>query len=99
MIGDADLDIYLEKNSNPELRAEIWAEAITLGYADIFIPEEKFSMLDDHTPFLQAGMTAIDIIDFDYPYWHTTEDTADKVSKESLQAVGDTMLSWLSKKK
>ena len=52
-------------------------------------------MLDDHTPFLEAGLPAVDVIDFDYPYWHTTEDTADKVSAESLQVVGDTILAWL----
>jgi len=95
MIGDADLGIYLERNSDPELRAEIWAQAAELGYETFFIPEEKFGMLDDHSPFLEAGMPAVDIIDFDYPYWHTTADTADKVSAESLQAVGDTMLAWL----
>ena len=99
MIGDADLNIYLEKNSDSELRTEIWMKAAELGYADIFLPEEKFSMLDDHTPFLEAGMPAVDIIDFDYPYWHTTKDTADKVSSKSLQAVGDTMLAWLLSKK
>ena len=99
MIGDADLNIYLERNSNTELCDEIWAEAAKLGYDDVFIAEEKFSMLDDHTPFLEAGMPAVDVIDFDYPYWHTTEDTADKVSQESLQAVGDTMLAWLRSKK
>jgi Zn-dependent M28 family amino/carboxypeptidase len=54
-----------------------------------------YSMLDDHTPFLQAGIPAVDVIDFDYPYWHTTEDTLDKVSAESLQIVGDTLLAWL----
>lgn len=95
MIGDADLNIYLEKNSNEAIRAEIWAEAEKLGYADAFINEEKFSMLDDHTPFLEAGIPAVDVIDFDYPYWHTTEDTADKVSAESLQITGKTILSWL----
>jgi glutaminyl-peptide cyclotransferase len=47
-------------------------------------------MLDDHTPFLEAGIPAIDIIDFDYPYWHTVQDTPDKVSAESLKAVGET---------
>lgn len=98
MIGDADLNIYLERNSNPELRTEIWAQAEKLGYEEYFIAEEKFSMLDDHTPFLEAGIPAVDVIDFDYPYWHTTEDTADKVSAKSLQIVGDTMLAWLSSK-
>ena len=53
-------------------------------------------MLDDHTPFLQVGIPAVDIIDFDYPYWHTTEDTADKVSAESLEAVGETLLKWIN---
>lgn len=97
MIGDADLNIYLEKNSNLEIRTEIWAEGQALGYETFFINEEKFSMLDDHTPFLEAGIPAVDIIDFDYPYWHTTADTADKVSAESLQIVGKTMLAWLKK--
>ncbi len=99
MIGDADLNIYLEKNSDIEIRTEIWAQAEALGYQDIFIPEEKFSMLDDHTPFLEAGMPAVDVIDFDYPYWHTTEDTPNKVSAESLQTVGDTILAWLESKR
>ncbi|NLG99223.1 MAG: M28 family peptidase [Chloroflexi bacterium] len=94
MIGDADLNIYQERNSNSELTAEIWAAAAELGYNQ-FIPEEKYSILDDHTPFLERGIRAIDIIDFDYPYWHTAEDTPDKVSAESLKAVGDTLLRWI----
>jgi Zn-dependent M28 family amino/carboxypeptidase len=53
-------------------------------------------MLDDHTPFLEAGIPAVDIIDFDYPYWHTVQDTTDKVSSESLQAVGDTLHVWIT---
>ena len=95
MIGDADLNIYLEKNSNKKIRSEIWSTAESLGYGNVFINEEKHSMLDDHTPFLNANIPAVDIIDFDYPYWHTTEDTADKVSAESLQAVGDTLWHWV----
>jgi len=95
MIGDADLNIHLEGNSNPKIRAEIWSTAEKLGYGKQFINTEKFSMLDDHTPFLEAGIPAVDIIDFDYPYWHTTQDTPDKVSAESLQAVGDTLLHWV----
>jgi len=95
MIGDADLNIYLEKNSNIAIRTEIWSTAEALGYGDKFINEEKFSMLDDHTPFLEAGIPAVDIIDFDYPYWHTTQDTPDKVSAESLHAVGDTLYNWI----
>jgi len=95
MIGDADLNIYKERNSNPGLTDAIWAAAKGLGYDNKFIPEYKHSMLDDHTPFLQAGIPAVDIIDFDYPYWHTTGDTADKVSAESLQVVGQTLYTWV----
>ena len=95
MIGDADLNIYKERNSNPDLTDSIWATARGLGYEDKFIPDYKHSMLDDHTPFLQAGIPAVDIIDFDYPYWHTVADTPDKVSAESLQAVGETLRTWV----
>lgn len=96
MVGDADLNLYLERNSTPSIRDEIWALAASLGYGDVFIAEEKYSMLDDHTPFLEAGLPAVDIIDFDYPYWHTLADTPDKVSAASLQAVGATLLEWLT---
>jgi Zn-dependent M28 family amino/carboxypeptidase len=96
MIGDADLNIYLENYSNGNLRAEIWAQAASLDFKQ-FISMPKYSMLDDHTPFLEAGIPAVDIIDFDYPYWHTTADTVDKVSVESLHAVGETLLAWLKR--
>jgi glutaminyl-peptide cyclotransferase len=95
MIGDADLNIYKERNSNPNLTDEIWAVAEGLGYESKFIPEYKHSMLDDHTPFIEAGIPAVDIIDFDYPYWHTVQDTPDKVSAESLQIVGETLQVWI----
>lgn len=94
MVGDADLQLYYEKNSDPFLRDIIWQTASELGY-DQFIPQEKYSILDDHTPFLQAGITAVDIIDFDYPYYHTTRDIPDKVSAESLESVGRTIEVWL----
>ncbi len=96
MIGDKDLNIYYEGFSNPQIREQIWSQANLLGY-DQFIPRVKYSMLDDHTPFLEAGIPAVDIIDFDYPYYHTMEDTIDKVSAQSLEAVGRTLAAWLSK--
>lgn len=99
MIGDADLNIFMEKNSDKVLTAEVWGQAALLGHGDHFIPTFKFSMLDDHTPFLQAGIPAMDIIDFDYPYWHTVDDTLDKVSAASLQIVGETLLAWLEAKR
>lgn len=95
MIGDADLDIYRERNSDVLLTNAIWETAESLGYRGQFIDEYKHSMLDDHTPFLEAGIPAVDIIDFDYPYWHTIQDTPDKVSAESLKAVGETLLTWV----
>ncbi len=95
MLGDADLNIYKERNSNPELTDEIWATAKNLGLERKFIADYKYSMTDDHTPFLQAGIPAVDIIDFDYPYWHTTGDTPDKVSAESLETVGKTLWTWI----
>ena len=98
MIGDADLNIYRERNSNADIMDEIWAVAKMLDYEDRFLPGYKWSMTDDHTPFLEAGLPAVDLIDFDYPYYHTTEDTPDKVSAESLQVVGDTLYTWIIQK-
>ncbi len=95
MIGDADLNIYKERNSDVQLTDEIWDTAKSLGYESTFIDQYKYSMIDDHTPFLEAGLPAVDIIDFDYPYWHTIQDTPDKVSAESLQAVGETLRAWI----
>jgi len=95
MIGDADLNIHKEWNSNPALTDEIWAVAASIENDGVFLPNYKHSMTDDHTPFLQAGIPAVDIIDFDYPYWHTVQDTPDKVSAKSLQAVGETLQMWI----
>lgn len=95
MIGDADQQLFYETNSTPALREEIWAIAAELGFSEQFIAQPKYSMIDDHAPFLQQGIPAVDIIDFDYPYWHTVEDSADKASPESLYRVGRTLQVWL----
>jgi hypothetical protein len=97
MVGDADLNLFLERNSNQDLAQEIWAIAGDLSYSDEFIPTPKYKIIDDHLPFINAGIAAVDIIDFDYPYWHTVEDTVDKVSPRSLKTVGDVLLAWLLK--
>jgi hypothetical protein len=94
MIGDADLQIYYERNSTAELREGIWQVAAELGYS-AFIPQVKYSILDDHIPFLQQGIPAVDLIDFDYPSWHTVADTLDKISAASLESVGRTLHNWL----
>ncbi|MCO5191872.1 MAG: M28 family peptidase [Anaerolineae bacterium] len=95
MIGDADQQLYYEGNSDPALSVALWDIAHELGFADQFIPELKYTMIDDHVPFRQLGISAVDIIDFDYPYWHTVEDTPDKASADSLFRVGRTIEVWL----
>ena len=94
MVGDEDLQLFYESNSDPVLRQSIWEVAASLGFEE-FKAEEKYSILDDHTSFLQAGIPAVDIIDFDYPFHHTTQDLPDKVSAESLAIVGRTLEVWL----
>ena len=96
MIGDENLNIHIERNSNIELSDEIWSTAQLLGYEKNFINTPKYSISDDHIPFIEAGIPAVDIIDFDYPYWHTTADTIDKISADSLAIVGSTILFWIN---
>lgn len=95
MVGDADQQLYYEGNSDVELRERLWEIAAMLGHGDYFIPQLRHTMIDDHLPFARLGIPAVDIIDFDYPYWHTVEDTADKASPESLWRVGQTIEYWL----
>jgi len=95
MVGDSDLQIFYEGNSDLNLAGEIWATARQLGYGQWFIPEVRYTLMDDHVPFLRRGVPSVDIIDFDYPYWHTTADTADKVSAKSLGIVGRVLLEYL----
>ncbi|MDX1686776.1 MAG: M28 family peptidase [Candidatus Promineifilaceae bacterium] len=95
MVGDADQQLYYEGHSDPALRRELWRIAGELGYGEAFIPEMKYTITDDHVPFTRRGIPAVDIIDFDYPYWHTVEDTADKASPDSLLRPGRTLEVWL----
>jgi len=92
MVGDKDLDIQQEGFSlanAPEVVQRVWQTADRLGYGRIFQARAGQPLTDDHVPLQQAGIRAIDVIDFDFPFHHTTEDTIDKVSAESLQIVGD----------
>jgi glutaminyl-peptide cyclotransferase len=97
MVGDADQQIYQEANSDRDLAAQIWTKAAELGYGQEFVPTQQWSLLDDHIPFIRRGIPAVDIIDFDYPYWHTTADTLDKVSASSLERVGRTLEAFLER--
>ncbi|MGQ9524647.1 MAG: M28 family peptidase [Armatimonadota bacterium] len=93
MVGDADLDIYKEANSvrsDAKLVDAIWSTASLLGYYQ-FAPQVKYTITDDHVSFHEKGIPAVDIIDFDYPYWHTLRDTVDKCSANSLEVVGRTL--------
>lgn len=95
MIGDRELNIYKELNSDPELTSQIWDVARGLGYEEYFINESKHAIIDDHVPFIESGIPAVDIIDIEYPFWHTTQDTLDKISPNSLAVVGETLLQWI----
>ncbi|MBA2260378.1 MAG: M28 family peptidase, partial [Acidobacteria bacterium] len=93
MIGDKDLAIKRESRSTPWLTDVIWSAARTLNRREFL--DESTEIDDDHLPFLAAGVPAVDIIDLDYPYWHTEGDTLDKVSAASLQIVGDVLIAAL----
>jgi len=95
MVGDADQQFHFEGNSDPVLRGEIWSTAEGLGFGGYFLPDVKYTMVDDHVPFRDLGIPSVDIIDFDYPYWHTAEDTLDKLSADSLERVGRTLETFL----
>ncbi len=95
MVGDADQQFYFEHNSDPALQRELWEVAATLGYTPTFVSEYRWAVYDDHVPFARRGIPAVDIIDLDYPYWHTTRDTPDKVSPASLERVGRVLEVWL----
>lgn len=94
MIGDRDLRIMRETYSSPWLTGAIWAAARRLNLGEVFV-DRATAIEDDHLPFLEAGVQAVDIIDLDYPPWHTAADTLDKVSARSLQVVGDVLLEAL----
>jgi Zn-dependent M28 family amino/carboxypeptidase len=94
MIGDRDLAIRRESQSTPWLTDLIWASARRLGLSRHFL-DEATPVDDDHVPFLEAGVPAVDVIDFDYPAWHTPADTIDQVAAHSLQIVGDVLLAAL----
>ncbi len=99
MVGDQQQEFYWEGNSDPNLMKDIWDVAAALGYQKEFIPQYKWTMDDDHIPFIKAGIPSVDIIDFDYPYWHTTQDTCDKLSRDSLERVGRVLQTWLEQTK
>jgi hypothetical protein len=92
MVGQYDLQVEKESNSTGALTDLVWNIASRLGYGNIFV-SQKTTIEDDHLPFLKRGVPSVDIIDLEgYKYWHTTQDTLDKVSAVSLAAVGHVIL-------
>ena len=100
MIGDKDLDILLDANSSPGLRRLVWQTAADLGYGEYFL-NSPAGIEDDHLPFLKRGVTALDLIDFDYGpdnrYWHNENDTMDKLGAHSFEVVGNVLAAVLRK--
>jgi glutaminyl-peptide cyclotransferase len=93
MIGDRNLTIRRESNSTRWLTDIVWAAAKKLGHRAFM--DEETTVEDDHIPFLKAGVPSLDIIDLDYPQWHTAQDTLDAVAARSLQVVGEVVVESL----
>ncbi len=91
MIGDKDLRLVFEMNSAASLRNLVWDTAAAMGYSAQF-PRDANAIGDDHMPFINAGVRALDLIDFDYgpnnSWWHTPADTMDKLDAHSFEVVG-----------
>ncbi|MER3428785.1 MAG: hypothetical protein C4334_11940 [Pyrinomonas sp.] len=96
LVGYKNLELARDTMSTRWLVDLIWQTAREMGYGNYFIEREEGIGGDDHVPFLQKGIEAVDIIQLStYPYWHTPEDTLDKISPRSLKAVGDVVLASL----
>lgn len=101
MVGDANATFrpeYFSQQSAPGLNRRIWTIAEELGYGNIFIDEPGGAITDDHIPFIEIGIPAVDIVDYRMqpeqgfpPQWHTTQDTPDRLSAKTLQSVGRTL--------
>jgi glutaminyl-peptide cyclotransferase len=102
MVAGKNLKIYQEGNSllgAPEVVELVWKAAREVGHGDVFIGSPGYTLIDDHVSLQKVGIRAIDVVHFypDYPYWHTPEDTIDKVSGQSLQIVGDVAMRLVRK--
>jgi glutaminyl-peptide cyclotransferase len=93
MIGDRNLTIRRESNSTRWLTDIVWATAHKLGHRQFM--DEETTVEDDHIPFVKAGVPSLDIIDLDYPQWHTPQDTIDAIAARSIQVVGDVVVAAL----
>ncbi len=98
MIGDKELDVADDTNSSQLLNSLMWQTADKLGDGKYFL-RQGGPIDDDHVPFAGAGLNVLDIIDFDYgpnnAYWHTSQDTMDKLSAHSFQVIGDVVMAMI----
>jgi len=94
LVGSKTLRLYREKNSSPSYAALVWKTGQRLGYGAVFQEEEVAAISDDHLSFLSRSVPAVDLIDLitTVDYWHTPQDTPDKISPKSLAIVGHTLL-------
>src|SRR5881227_302846 len=95
MVGDRSLDVTLPADSPSEMARDIFAAGEALKLRSYFTYLDR-EMIDDHSPLNAVGVPTIDVIDFDYTWWHTAGDTIDKISAKSLQIVGSIALYYLS---
>lgn len=98
MVGDKNLNIKQESNSllgAPEVVELVWTVAREIGHGQYFESGQGHTLTDDHVELQKAGIRAIDLVDFDYPAWHTPDDTIDKTSAASLQVVGDVAMALI----
>jgi glutaminyl-peptide cyclotransferase len=95
-IANKGVRLPREGSSNPALWARVRAAAVRVGVGAVFPPTDQVTIFDDHTPFLRAGIPAVDLVDFSYRYADGLNDTVDKLSVASLDAVGETIFALVS---
>jgi Zn-dependent M28 family amino/carboxypeptidase len=95
MVGNRSLKITLPADSPTEMARDVFASADALKLRSYFTYLDR-EMIDDHTPLNEIGIPTIDVIDFSFPWWHTAEDTMDKLSAQSLRIVGSVSAYYLS---
>lgn len=92
MVGGADVRIGVESQGQvaaPDVIERVWSTAERMGYGHIFVRQSIGAITDDHEPLIKAGIRAIDVIGWPFAHWHTPDDTIDKLSVASLEAVGN----------
>jgi Peptidase family M28 len=95
LVGGKNLHLSREANSTKSYAAQVWKTGQNLGYGDVFVAQQIQGVSDDHLSFISRGVPTVDLIDLDLsdvPYWHTPQDTIDKISPRSLAIVGHTLM-------